>query len=459
MNIYSQTDVLVVGGGTAGLIAAVAASRNGAQCLIVDQYGYLGGTMTASLLPHSQTFHAPDGRQIIKGIPQELFDRLSEANGAIGHLKRPPYYWATDSPYDAEVFKSVADDWVEQENIDVLFHTFASEPILQGQDLRGIIIQNKSGRQLVLADIVIDSTGDGDIAAMAGAPYKQGREEDGSCQGVSFQFQMANVDLDRTAKYLKKTRKEAEKMSWGRLDSGVIGRKLDSERESYVRLVGTLPDIAMETENLDEDIKVFTIESIREGVAIIGHPHILNVDATNTKSLTEAEIKGRRKLHKLADAIKKYIPGFEKSFVIQTPPQIGVRETRRIMGLYELTAGDIREGKKFHDTIALGAFPLDIHSTAKLGESDTVFEQIQSEYGIPYRCLVPQNLDNILVCGRCVSADRAAQASLRVTPTCMAMGQAAGTAAAMCSQIKTKPRELDIDELQKKLTAQGAMLE
>jgi len=459
MNIYSQTDVLVVGGGTAGLIAAVAASRNGARCLIVDQYGYLGGTMTASLLPHSQTFHAPDGRQIIKGIPEELFDRLKEANGAIGHLKRPPIYWGTDSPYDGEVLKCVADDWIEEENIDVLFHTFASEPVLQDQELRGIIIQNKSGRQIVLADIVIDSTGDGDIAAMAGAPYKKGREEDGRCQGVSFQFQMVNIDLDRTAEYLKKNRKDAEKMSWAKIDSGVIAQKLDSDRDSYVRLVGTLPDKAMEKENLDPDMKVFTIESIREGVAIIGHPHILNVDATNTKSLTEAEIKGRRKLHRLADAIKKYIPGFEKSFVIQTPPQIGVRETRRIMGLYKLTASDLREGKKFHDTIALGAFPVDIHSTEKLGEDDTIFEHLQSEYGIPYRCLVPQSIDNILVCGRCISTDRGAQASIRVTPTCMAMGQAAGTAAAMCSHSKTKPRELDISELQKNLVAQGAILE
>jgi hypothetical protein len=357
------------------------------------------------------------------------------------------------------VLKCVADDWVAEENIDVLFHTFASEPVLQGQDLRGIIIQNKSGRQIVLADIVIDSTGDGDIAALAGAPYKKGREEDGRCQGVSFQFQMVNVDLDRTADYLKKHRKDAEKMAWAKIDSGVIARKLDSDRESYVRLVGTLPDKAMEMENLDPDMKVFTVESIREGVAIIGHPHILNVDATNTKNLTEAEIMGRRKLHRLADAIKKYIPGFEKSFVIQTPPQIGVRETRRIMGLYELKASDLREGKKFHDTIALGAFPVDIHSTTKLGEGDTVFEHLNSEYGIPYRCLVPQNLDNILVCGRCISADRGAQASIRVTPTCMAMGQAAGTAAAMCSRNKTKPRELDISELQKNLVDQGAILE
>ena len=129
------------------------------------------------------------------------------------------------------------------------------------------------------------------------------------------------------------------------------------------------------------------------------------------------------------------------------------------MGLFELTAGDIREGKKFHDTIALGAFPVDIHSTEKLGEGDTIFEHLHSEYGIPYRCLVPQNIDNILVCGRCISTDRGAQASIRVTPTCMAMGQAAGTAAAMCSQNKTKPRELDISELQKKLVAQGAILE
>ncbi len=461
MNLYSKTDVLIVGGGTAGVIAAIAAARNGARCLIIEQYGYFGGTMTASLIPHAQGFHAPghndSGRQIIAGIPQELFDRLQEAGGAIGHLKRPPKYFTTDTPYDAEIYKKVADEWIEEEGIKVLFHTFAGEPLMLGKEINGIIINNKSGRQLILSDVVIDCTGDGDIAAKAGAPYEKGRSEDGRCQAVSFQFQMSNIDFERFVDYLDSLKEKNGSVS-ERLKERVAGRKIGSSNESFVRLIGLMPKEAIEKEELPPDLRTFTVESIHEGEAILGHPHILDVDGTNADSLTQAEIDGRKKVHILVDALKKYIPGFEEAFLIQTPPQIGVRETRRILGDYILTQNDTRQGKKFEDTIALGAFPFDVHPVGEL--NDTWHEQeVPPEYGIPYRCLLPQDLENILVAGRCISTDHMAQGSVRISPIVMALGQAAGTAAALSVKNHCYPRKLNVEQLQKTLVSQGAILE
>jgi len=458
MQLYSKKDVLVVGGGTSGFIAAIAAARNGASCLIVEQYGFLGGTMTASLLPHCQTFYDSKGNQIIKGIPQELIERLEKEKGALGHLPRPPIYWGTDTPYDGEVYKKITDDMVKEEGVDVLFHTFACEPIIYGQELKGIIIQNKSGRQIILADITIDCTGDGDIAAFAGAPYKKGRDSDGLCQGVSFQFEMLNVDLDKTATYIQSTKNKDKNILWALSDSGVIGKKLDSKKESFVRLVGTIPKDIIQKDKLPADFEVFTMESIREGRVIMGHPHVLNVDATNAKSLTEANFKGRRKVHKFVSVLKKYIPGFENAYLNRIAPHIGVRETRRIIGDYVLTSDDIKSSKVFFDSVAKGAFPIDVHSTEKLGDEDNIFEYLESAYTIPFRCLIPKKLKNILVAGRCISTDREANGSIRVTPTCMALGQAAGTAASLCVLKQVSPRELEIKELQNLLKSQGVVL-
>ena len=474
MNIYREKQVVVVGGGTAGLVAAIAAARNGAETIIVEQQGFLGGTMTASLLPHMQTFHDASGNQVTDGLAQEIVDRLVEAGGAIGHLKRHPRYWGTDTPYDAEVFKYVAEQMVQEAGVEVLYHTFFADVLKSGSDIKGICIENKTGRQLILGEVFVDATGDGDVSARAGVPFEVGRSQDNLCQSVSYQFQLANVDLDTFAAYLQDIHAEVEggdqdkstdtvanpsEVRWEGNVEFVKGIKPGENKESYVRLIGKMPKQEVQAGNIPPEYARFTVESIHDGFAIVGHPHVTKVDATDTEQLTKANMLGRQRVWELTHYIKKHVPGFEKAFIVQTPPFIGVRETRRIVGEYQLTLDDVRQGSRFDDSIAVGAFPIDIHPIDKLGPKTSKFEYLPSPYGVPYRCLVPKNVENLLVAGRCISASHEANASVRVTPTCMAIGQAAGTAAAISLKERVWPRLIDVPHLRSVLVAQGAVLE
>ena len=474
MNICGEKQVVVVGGGTAGLVAALAAARNGADTMIVEQQGFLGGTMTGSLLPHMQTFHDASGNQVTRGLAQEIVERLIEAGGAIGHLKRPPRYWGTDTPYDAEVLKYVAEQMVEEAGVEVLYHTFFADVLKSGPDIKGIFIENKTGRQLILGDVFVDATGDGDVSVRSGAPFEMGRGEDNLCQSVSYQFQLANVDLDRFAAYLQEVHPEVEdgdrdkpadtgakssEVRWEGNVEVVKGIKPGENKESFVRLIGKMPKDQVEAGNIPPEYARFTVESIHDGFAIIGHPHVNKVDATDAEQLTRANMLGRKRVWELTHYIKKHVPGFENTFLAQTPPFIGVRETRRIAGEYRLTLEDVRQGSKFDDSIAVGAFPIDIHPIEKLGPKTSKFEYLSSPYGVPYRCLVPKNVENLLVAGRCISASHEANASVRVTPTVMAIGQAAGTAAAISVRERISPRQVDIPELRSILVEQGAVLD
>lgn len=459
MDIYFESDVVVVGGGTSGLVAAISAARNGASTIIVERQGFLGGTMTGSLLPHMQTFHDSTGKQIVGGIAQEIIDELIKNNGAIGHLKRPPKFWGTDTPYDAEVFKLVAERLVKEAGIEVLYHTFFSDVLKKNDNLKGVIIENKSGRQIILGKMVIDATGDGDVAVKAGCVYEKGRKEDGLCQPVSYQFQLANVDMIKFANYIEETKDKKLDSTWGNnVDIGVVAKKPGEEKESYVRLVGSMPKDAVNSGEIPEDYATFTVESIHENIAIVGHPHVLKVDATNAEELTRANIEGRKRVWEMTFYLKKYIPGFKRAFILQTPQFIGVRETRRIIGEYILTVKDVREAKQFDDNIAFGAFPIDIHPVDQVGRKKAYFEFLSSAYGIPYRCLVPKKVDQLLISGRCISTTHEANASTRVTPTCMATGEAAGVAAAICAKTGVKPRELDYNKLRNILKDQDSII-
>ena len=473
MKIYREKQVVIVGGGTAGLVAALAAARNGADTIIVEQQGFLGGTMTGSLLPHMQTFHDASGNQIVKGLAQEIVDRLIEAGGAIGHLRRPPRYWGTDTPYDAEVMKYVAEQMVQEAGVEVLYHTFCADVLKSGPNLKGICVENKTGRQLILAKVFVDATGDGDVSVRAGAPFEMGRSADNLCQSVSYQFQLANVDLDRFAAYLQDAHAEVEDrppeespdpganpsdVRWEGNVEFVKGVKPGADKESYVRLIGKMPTREVETGNIPPEYARFTVESIHDGFAIVGHPHVNKVDATDTEQLTRANMLGRKRVWELTHYIKQHVPGFENAFIVQTPPFIGVRETRRILGEYLLTLEDVRQGRQFDDSIAVGAFPIDIHPIDRLGPKTSKFEYLSAPYGVPYRCLVPKHVENLLVAGRCISASHEANASVRVTPTCMAIGQAAGTAAAISAGERVSPRRLDIAKLRSVLRTQGAVL-
>jgi len=412
--IKSEHDVIVAGGGTAGAAAAVAAARNGADTILIERYGFLGGTMTAGLVNPFMTFHA-NGEQIIEGIFQEIIDRLKSMNG----------YDERTGAFDAEIMKLVLDQMVEEAGVKLMLHTCVIDSIMQKNVIRGVEIYNKFGKQAILGKVVVDATGDGDVAVMAGAPYEKGRRRDGLTQPMTLNFRMGGVDLERMP-----PRDEINKLFKEAKNRGEIS----IPRE-----------------------KVLWFSTIRKGEIHFNTTRVIKVDGTNVDDLTYAEMKARREMLELIKFLKERVPGFENAYLLMSGVQIGVRETRRIIGEYVLTEEDILKARKFEDVIARGSYPIDIHNPA--GEGTVIKRPPPGEaYDIPYRCLVPKNVDNLLVAGRCISATHEAQAAIRVIPIVVAIGQAAGTAAALAAKLEVSPRDLDVSLLQKTLWEQGANL-
>jgi len=414
MNILSQHDVVVVGGGTAGVAAAVAASRNGADTLLIERYGFLGGTMTAGLVNPFMTFHAGK-EQIIHGIFQEIIDRLKRLGG----------YDEETKAFDVEAMKIVLDQMVMEAGVKLLLHTCVIGVVMQGNVIRGVEIHNKSGKSVVFGKVIVDATGDGDVAVMAGAPYEKGRKEDGLTQPMTLNFRMGGVDT-------------------GRMPSSQEINRLFIEAKKR-------GEISIPREN------VLWFPTTRKGEIHFNTTRIIKVDGTKAEDLTFAEIEARRQMMELVSFLKKNVPGFENAYLLMSATQIGVRETRRIIGEYVMTGEDILEARKFTDVIARGSYPIDIHSPT--GEGTTIIGPPPgSSYDIPYRCLVPKNVENLLVAGRCISTTHEAQAAIRVIPIVVAIGQAAGTAAALSAKLNIPPRRLDVSLLQKTLREQGANL-
>ena len=412
--VSSENDVVVVGGGTAGLAAAVAASRNGVDALLIERYGFLGGATTAGLVNPFMTFHAGE-EQIIEGIFQEIIDRLENMNG----------YDRKSRAYDAEVMKIVADQMVEESGVKLMLHSLVVDAVMEGNFIRGVVVENKSGRQRVMAKVVVDATGDGDVAVKAGAPYEKGRREDGLTQPMTLNFRMGGVET-------------------ARMPSRSELNKLYDEAKAK-------GEISIPRENL------LWFPTVRRGEIHFNTTRVVKVDGTSGKDLTYSEVEARRQMMRVVEFLKRRVPGFESAYLLVSGSQIGVRETRRIMGEYVMTEEDVLGARKFEDVVARGSYPIDIHSPTGEG---TVIKRLPpgASYDIPYRCLVPKRVENLLVAGRCVSCTHEAQAAIRVIPICVAMGQAAGTAAALAAKLKATPRGIDITMLQKTLRKQGANL-
>jgi len=411
----SEYDVIVAGGGTAGVAAAVAAARNGANTVLIEKYGFLGGAMTAGLVNPFMTFHV-GRKQIIKGIFQEIIDRLKDMNG----------YDEKTKAFDNEAMKLVTDHMVKEAGVKLLLHTYISDALVTKRNtVRGVEVYNKSGRQIVLGKITVDATGDGDVAVMAGAPYEKGRRKDGLTQPMTLNFRMGGVNVERMPSREKINRLFEEAKAKGEIE---IPR---------------------------EDVLYFP--TTRKGEIHFNTTRILKADGTKAEDLTYAETEGRRQMAQLIKFLKEKVPGFENAYLLMSGVQIGVRETRRIIGEYVLTEEDILKARKFEDEIARGSYPIDIHSPT--GEGTIIKKPPPGEfYDIPYRCMVPKKVDNLLVAGRCISTTHEAQAAVRVIPIVVAIGQAAGTAAALAAKLRVSPREMDVPLLQKTLKEQGACL-
>ena len=409
-------DVAVCGGGPGGICAAVSAARNGADTLLVERYGYLGGMATMALVFPFMTRFA-GGERIIDGVFQEIIERL-DAKGGYGGPDRP-------AMFDIETLKIVADEICLESGVRLLLHTMADGAEVGNGLIERVTIHNKSGEQGIKAGMYIDATGDADLAYLAGVPCEKGRASDGLTKHMTINFRMAGVDRSRMPDRAWITELYLKARAEGRIDC-------------------PRNDVLWFPTMRDDEIHFNTTRIIR-------------ADGTNAEDLTRAEIESRRQVMQFVEWLHGDVPGFENAFLQMTGAQIGIRESRRIVGEYVLTAEDLLSARKFDDCIARGSYNVDIHDPDGGG---TVIKRLPpgESYDIPYRSLVPKGIDNLLIAGRPISSTHEAHSAIRVMPIAAAIGEAAGAAAALCVKNDTTPRKLDVAELQRVLLAQGANL-
>lgn len=456
-----RPQVLVAGGGPSGICAAIAAARNGARTLLVERYGFLGGTATSASVGPFAPFHHGD-EQVIKGIPQEIIDRLYDLGGSTGHMKVERSYGSGSYMcwLDREVYKYAAFQLVQEAGVEILLHTWVSEALMERDRIRGLIVQNKSGRQIIPADVVIDTTGDGDVIAVSGAHYTFGRESDGRAQAMTLLFEMGGVDIPAVRRYMET---HPEEFEWWSPIIPVRPLRPEFQQEHFVgQGFLSLVKQAVETGELHLGRNsVLLLTTLWPGMMTFNSTRVVGKRGTDARELTEAEVDARQQVMSLAAFMKRRVPGFAQAHIVTTGVQIGVRESRRLVGEYVLTAKDVQRGHKFPDGIARGYFPIDIHSpTGKEGyqPGGSTWTELDDSYDIPYRCCVPEKIEGLLVAGRCISASHEAVGSTRSTGTCMALGQATGTAAALAVKHAILPSRFNTDELREILERQGASI-
>jgi len=443
-----DVDVLVVGGGTAGVPAAVASARKGKKTLLVEQLSFLGGSASAGLvtpLMHNGIKGNPSQSFIHSEINRRMLEMGASAKDSGGN----------DSWFNPLLLSFVLENLAVESGVNLLYNTFFSGVLCEKGVLKGIIIENKGGRQLVLAKRTIDATGDADVAFRAGCSTQSGNPKNRVNQPTSLRFEMSGIDIEIFTDFLHRLGQKKDihfpffhiAMIWGKnwLLEPVFRKAVDA---------GDL---------LETDGRYFQAFGIpgKQGSLAFNCPEIdPDIDVTKPGYQTRALITGRRAILRLALFMKKYFPGFENAWLSQVAVLLGIRESRRIVGEYVLTGADVLSYKKFPDAICRSNYPVDIHGAldeyADVKRPDLPEEQ--RFYEIPYRCLAPKGAENLLVAGRCLSADFVAQSSPRVQPSCRAMGEAAGIAAALSLDQGISPPRLDGTEIRSIMKQKGAFL-
>lgn len=445
-----EPDVLVVGAGPAGIGAAISAARSGADTLLLERYGFIGGNLTIAMVNPMFTFHDTEGRQVIKGIAGELVDRLVELKLSDGHVTDLTFDNASMTPFDPEGMKILLLRMVQESGAKLLLHTQVAGAIREADRITAVIIESKSGRQAIVPKYVIDCSADADIVARVGAPFVMGRKEDGMMQPVTLFFRIGGIDNEGMRRWMKEHREV--------LKDSPTDEEIDGQDAIAFLGMNALITQAVARGEFPRDAapRILFYQLPQHDQVAVNVTRLQGIDGTNISDLTRAELLTREQAWGVHRFLKKYIGGFERSYVLDTGVQVGIRETRHIVGDYELTEQDVLSGASFPDGIACGTFAIDIHPPE--GQTQIFSGSGKSVYEIPYRCLLPQGLNNLWVAGRCISATHAAFGSARVMATSMAMGQGAGTAAALAAAAGVTTREVDTTALRKKLVSQGQYL-
>src|ERR1700682_5931193 len=430
--LYGEYEVAVLGGGPAGIAAAVAAARAGRQTLLIERYGFLGGMGTAAGVTNFCGLHANvhgEMHRVVQGIASELLGRMDR----LGGLNAPHLILGKilAQAYDTPAYKIAADDLLAAHKVDILFHALGAGVVMHDERrINALMVETKAGRRAVRADIFIDCSGDGDLSAWAGAAFEVG-DNAGSMLYPSMMFRLNGIDPEkagdawRTIPALMEAAEAAGTHHFPR--KAAIVRPQRSQIEWRVN---------------------FTQLAREDGTAING----LEPD-----DLTRGEIEGGRQALNAFNFLRT-VPGFEQSYIVDLPPQLGIRETRRVVGGYMLSGEDVLGCAAFEDSIGVNGWPMESHVA---GDVIFKFPPIPESPGfneLPYRMLVPEGMDNLLLAGRCASVTHDGQSAARVSGACFAMGEAAGSAAALALSGNTIPRDIAPEKLQHALQQQGAFI-
>ena len=448
LNVYGSFDVIVVGGGTAGAVAAIAAAREGMTVLIVEQFGALGGLSTLGVV--TPVMHSGiKGNPMCSGISDELNNYCLDEGFSFKDGN-------SNAGYNDPLFLRFAfEELALKAGVKILYHTYFSDVIKEGNILKGIIVENKAGRQAIFGKRICDASGDADVSVMAGVGYEKGNPETGKCQPISLRYIVGGIDIPAFVAF----------------NSEIAGAEMGYKYPIYHNSVTThdntplrpIFEKAVAAGDLDQEDaeywQVFGIPGRHDGLAFNCPEFFDEVDGTNPDVLSKTQQEGRRRIKRHLNFYKKYFKGFENAYIAEIAEMVGIRESRRIISEYVLTAEDVVKRRKFEDMICQSNYPVDIHGAG----SEYLCKILESEdrdpipfYEIPYLCLVPKGMENLIVAGRCIGNDFISQSSTRVQHSCRAFGEAAGIACAMSIKNDTSFKDIKGKDVRTIMIENGA---